>query len=61
MVFEVERTNKRTIYFVLLLTSIINKTRHVKYSKRQQGCCEVTGLGSSSQAVILKAKTSTIQ
>ena len=54
-------TNERTIYFVLLLTSIINKTLHQKYSKRQQGCCEVTGLGSSSQAVILKAKASTLQ
>ena len=52
---------ERTIYFVLLLTLIINKTHHVKYSKRQQGCCEVTGLGSLSQAVTLKAKASTIQ
>ena len=52
--------NERTIYFVLLLTSKINKTHHVKYSKRQQGCCEGTGLESSSQAVTLKAKASTI-
>ena len=54
------RTNERFILF-LLLTSIIIKTHHVKYSNRQQGCCEVTGLGSSSQAVTLKEKVSIIQ
>ena len=52
--------NERFILF-LLFTSIIIKTHHVKYSKRQQGCCEVTGLGSSSQAVTLTEKVFTIQ
>ena len=42
----------------LLLTSITNITHQVKYSKKQQGCCKMTDLGSSSRAVILKSEGS---
>ena len=57
---RIDVMNERFILF-LLLTSIINKTHQVKYAKRLQGCSEVTGLGSSSQAVTLKAKVFTVQ